>query len=140
MSDGQYYLRFRLGYEWYGIEVGSVIEVLHFMTLNELPTSRPDILGMMRLRELVIPVIDLRLHFHLDAVYSLNTPIIAVNTQAGPTGLVVDEVNDLERVDESQITPHDDYGSPYILGVARLPNSLLLLLEPSQLRTEIPSS
>ena len=138
MSKVQHYLRFHLGQEWYGIEVSSVVEVLHFMALNELPASRPDILGMMRLREWVVPITDLRLRFGLPAIYSLNTPIIVANTASGLIGLVVDDVDDLERISETQVTPHDTSASPYITGVARLSNYLLLLLDVSLLRAEIP--
>ena len=138
MPDVQHYLRFQLGYEWYGIDVDNVIEVLHFMALTELPTSPSDLLGMMRLRESIVPVTDLRLRFGLTAEYSLNTPIIVAKTSSGPIGLVVDDVDDLERIDESQITPHDSSASRYVTGVARLPNYLLLLLDITLLRTEIP--
>ena len=139
MAEIQHYLRFRLGHEWYGIEVGAIVEVLQFMTLNEVPAPHPDVLGMMRLREAVVPVIDLRLRFGLTATYSVNTPIIVANTPSGPIGLVADDVDDLERVEESQVTAQDS-GSRYVTGVARLSNHLLLLLDVSQIRTEMAVS
>lgn len=139
MSQIQHYLRFQVSYEWYGIEVGSVIEVLHFLELSEMPVSRPDLLGMIRLRGFVVPVIDLRLGFGLTASYSLNTPIIVANTPSGPIGLVADSANDLENIDNSQITTQNGDVSPYIMGVARLSDYLLLLLDVSRLRSEIPT-
>jgi purine-binding chemotaxis protein CheW len=99
-------------------------------------------LGMMRLRETIVPVIDLRVRFGFagNAVsYSLSTPIITVDTPAGAVGMVVDEVDDLERIDTSQITPHDGSTSRYVTGVARLPDYLLLLLDVSLIRAEIPA-
>ena len=139
MAKVQHYLRFQVGYEWYGIEVDSLIEVLQFVALNELPGARPDILGMMRLREAVVPVIDLRLCFGLDVAYTLNTPIIVARTASGPIGLVVDDVDDLERIDEAQVAPHEDGASPYVTGVARTASTLLLLLNIDLLRAELPA-
>ena len=43
MGEIQHYLRFRVGQEWYGVDIGSVIEVLHFMALTELPDSPYDV-------------------------------------------------------------------------------------------------
>lgn len=124
------YLRFRLANEWYGIDVAYIIEVLPFMILTELPVPRPGILGMMRLRELIGPVMDLRLRFGLEhATYTLETPIIVVNVASTLFGLVVDDVDGLERIDPSQIQPHDGSTSAYVTGIARLPDHLLLLLD-----------
>lgn len=138
MANVQYFLRFRLRHEWYGIEINSVSEVLHFMLVSELPITRSDILGIMRLHEAVIPVIDLRLYFGLTAEYSLNTPIIVAKTLSGAVGLVVDDVDNLERIDESQIIQHDSKVSRYITRVAKLPNDLLLLIDVALLDLELP--
>lgn len=139
MANVQHYLRFRVGYEWYGIEVDSLIEVLHFVALSELPAARPDILGMMRLRETVVPVIDLRLRFGLEATYNLNTPIVVARTPGGATGLVVDDVDDLVRITVDQVSAQQDGPSPYVAGTARLSDSLLLLLDLGLLREELPA-
>ena len=132
------YLRFRVGQQWYGIAVDEVIEVLSFMWLTELPGAPADVLGMMTLRDLVMPVLDLRLRFGLaNASLQLDSPIIAVRTPHGPLGLVVDDVDDLERVSDEQIGSHEDETSPFVTGFARLPNHLLLLLDVSRLRAGI---
>jgi len=140
MSEIRSFLCFRVGHEWYGIEAGSILEVLHFLALNELPASRPDILGLMRLREFVLPVIDLRLHFGLAAEYRLTTPIIVANTPSGLIALVADEVNDLEHIDANQIIPQETVASRYVTDAARLPDYLVLVLDVSRLRIEITIS
>jgi purine-binding chemotaxis protein CheW len=138
MSYVKSFLRFRLGQEWYGINVDNVIEVLYFMALTDLPNPSPGVLGMMRLRETIAPVTDLRLRFSLPATYSLNTPIIVAKTPSGVIGLVVDDVDNLEHIDPAQIIPHDGSASRYVTDVARFSNFLLLLLDVSLLRLEIP--
>lgn len=136
----QVYLRCRVGREWYAINVDYVIRVLHLVALTELPDPSPDVLGLLTLPDRVAPVIDLRRRFGLpDASFRLETPIVVVDTPHGAVGLVVDEADDIESVDEAQIAPYTDGVSPYIVGVARRPNQLLLLLDTSLLGTEARS-
>ena len=134
------YLRCRVGREWYAINVDSVLRVLHLVALTELPDSGPDVLGLLTLPDRVVPVIDLRRRFGLaDVTFRLDTPIVAVDTPYGAVGLVVDEADDIEPVDEAQIAPFTGGVSPYIVGVARLPDHLLLLLDTSLLGAEARS-
>jgi len=141
MSESrQVYLRCRVGREWYAINVDHVIRVLHMVALTEMPTASPDVLGLLTLPDRIAPVVDLRRHFGLsDASFRLDMPIVAVDTPHGAVGLVVDEADDIESVDEVQIAPYTGGVSPYILGVARCPNHLLLLLDTSLLGAEARS-
>lgn len=128
------YLKFSVGMQQYGIEAETIIEVLNFMLLKELPGAPADVLGVMLLRDLVIPVVDLRLRFGSDqAKLTLETPIIAVKTARGPVGLVVDDVFELVRVEAAQVTSHDVSDSPFVKGVAITANELLLLVDDSAL-------
>lgn len=127
------YLRFRVGNEWYGVEVDRVIEVLNFVALHEVPGTPPDVLGLLTLREMVMPVIDLRIRFGLEqAAIKLDTPIIAASTPHGAVGLVVDDVDDV--VDVPEITDHHAGEMPYTIGAARIHDRLLLILDISQFR------
>ena len=135
------YLKCRIGREWYAIHVAHIVRVLHLVALTELPASDPDVLGMLTLPDRVAPVIDLRRRFGLaDVTYRLDTPIIAVDTPHGTVGLVVDEADDIESIDEEQIAPFTGSVSPYIVGVARCSDQLLLLLNTSLLGTEARSA
>ena len=90
-STVQHYLSFRVGAQWYGIAVDAVVEVHYLMLLTELPRPRPNVLGMMTLRDTVFPVLDLRLYFGIpNPRYQLDTPIIALKTSSGILGLVAD--------------------------------------------------
>lgn len=119
------YLVFRIGREWYGVDVKSVIEVLQLVTLNQVPGS--DIVGMMTLRDEVMSVIDVRLSLGLEEVeYALSTPIIAVRGAGGPYGIIVDEADDVSYIDNAQIAPHDDR---FVKHVARRNGAILFLLD-----------
>ncbi len=128
------YLRCRVGREWYGINTNQVFKVLQMVALTELPNASPDVLGLLTLPDSVIPVIDMRQRLGVaDAALRLETPIVAVSTATGPIGLVVDDADDIETIDESQIEVFTSEVSPNIVGIARCPDHLLLLLDTSLL-------
>lgn len=127
----QNYLRCQIGQQWYGIAVSDVVEVLHFVALTDMPGSPPHVLGLLTLRDMVIPVIDLRLLFDLPAAYRLDLPIIAVNTPDGPMGMVVDDVDDVVHIEQSSV--YQNESNPYVQRASRLDDRLLLLLNLERL-------
>lgn len=134
------YLRCRVGREWYAIHVDHVIRVLHMVALTELPEASRDVLGLLTLPDRVAPVVDLRRRFgQANPLVRLDTPIIAINTPHGAVGLVVDEADDIESIDAAQIAPYTAGVSPYIVGVARCTDHLVLLLDTALFGTEARS-
>lgn len=132
------YLTFRVGHEWYGVDIDTVVEVTHLVTVTELPATTPDLLGLMTVREEVMPVIDLRLRFGLiEGPLYLDTPIICVRTVNGPVGLVVDEAEDVVRYGDHQLAAYDGIGSRYVNGAVRQGARLLMLLDIAKLRAEV---
>ena len=125
-------LSFRVGPQWYGVDVDAVIEVLHFVALTELPGTAADVLGLLTLRDRVMNVIDLRLRFGLvEAQLTLQTPIIALGTEHGPLGIVVDDVDDV--VELSEMADYQGTESPCIAGAATLEDQLVLLVDAARL-------
>jgi purine-binding chemotaxis protein CheW len=133
----KHYLSLRVGQQWYGIDVSHIKQVLHFMELTELPGTPPDILGLLTLRDQVMPVIDLRQRFGLaDALLKLDTPIIAIDTDEGPLALIADDVDEVEAVDHAQISAQARTASPYVTGAFRTARGLLLLLDIALIHAE----
>lgn len=133
MPNTHAYLRVQLAQEWYGIDVHHIIEVMHLLALNSLPDAPAEILGLMRLREQVIPVIDLRLHLNQSATYSLTTPVIVVKAQEHVVGLVIDEVDNLIYIDKTQILQQPIGVSRYVSSVARWMDELIMLLDVTRI-------
>ena len=121
---------FRVGSQWYGIDVESVIEISHMVMLSEVPTSSPDVLGLITLRNVVMPIIDLRLRFGIaEPQFRLDTPIIAIHTPEGSTGIIVDEIDNVEYISPEQISADLGEAFPFIYGTAQLHDRLLMLLD-----------
>lgn len=119
------YLTCRIGREWYGIHIKHVVEVLHLVALNDVPTE--NLVGVMTLRDQVVPVIDLRMMFKQSGYnYDLDTPIIAVKYDNKQLGLIVDEADDVIMLDESTFTPYDEDG---IHAITRIDDTMLLILD-----------
>lgn len=128
------YLSCRVGREWYGIELDRISKVLHMVALTELPDAPPDVLGLLTMQDQVIPVVDLRRRFKVsDVSLRLDTPIVVVDLELGAMGLVVDDADDVEIVQDDQITAYDGAELPYVTGVAKQPERLLMLLDLAQL-------
>lgn len=129
MEHTNKYLRFQVASQWYGIPIDSVMEVSYLMLLNELPVTDPSMLGLMTMRDEVIPVIDLRIKFGIaQPEYKLDTPIIAARTAQGAVGLVVDNADTVENVAEIEAITYQGNELPYLSGAVKLADGLLLLL------------
>lgn len=125
----------RVGTEWYGIDVASIVEVMYLVALNDVPAVSPHVLGLMTLRQTQIPVLDLRRRFGvLDAPLTLRTPMIAVHTTAGQGAFVVDETDLIVQLDMSQL---EYLPRPGVRGTVRLNHQTIFLLDASQLLQEV---
>jgi len=130
-------LTFRVGSQWYGIDVGNVIEILNMVMLSEVPATSPDVLGLIVLRNVVMPVVDLRVRFGIaQPDYRLDTPIITLRTERGSLGVVVDEIDNVEHIDSEHITANLGGDFPFIGGTAQLQNRLLMLMNAAALHVD----
>jgi purine-binding chemotaxis protein CheW len=132
------YLTVQIGGSWYGIPLSSIIEALHMVALADLPEAAPDILGLLTLRDHIMPVIDLRVRFHCqDTQLRMSTPIVAVRGQSSKQmmGFVVDDVDSVVMLGPAasiQVTH-----SPYVAGAVQLDSYVLLLLDIPSFFAEI---
>jgi len=132
-GNNRHYLTFRVGREWYGMDVGAVVEVLHMLALNEVPDKQA--LGVMTLREMIVPVYDLRQILGTDAArLALDTPIIAVHTPLGVRGFIVDEADDVTQVNAQETF---EYTSGWIQRAFRHQDRLIFILNAEDIVKEV---
>jgi purine-binding chemotaxis protein CheW len=128
-------LTVRVNDQWFGIDLQHVIEVLWFVYLEELPSTRPEVLGLLTLREMTMPVVDLRILFNSRSrVYTMFTPLVAIRFEGQYVAVVVDEAYDVLEVSHEQLQPNHD--SPYVEQVVQTPNRLIRLLNVHRLHAE----
>jgi len=135
------YLTFRLGKEDYGIEIRYVTEIVGMQKITEVPDMPMFVKGVVNLRGQVIPVLDMRLRFHMDPrEYDERTCIVVVNIGGAQVGLVVDTVNEVRNIDDTQISPPPRTAGAdsarYIQGMGKVGEEVIILLEGQRLLYE----
>jgi purine-binding chemotaxis protein CheW len=132
------YLTFSLAGEEYGIGILKVREIIGMMTITTIPQTPRYVKGVINLRGKVIPVIDLRLKFGMDAIeYNERTCIIVVELfgtgRSINMGIVVDSVSEVLNIKATDIEDTPNFGSSlnteYILGMAKSSGGVKILLD-----------
>ena len=129
------YMTFILGQMKYAIELPKIREILTYPEIiTALPNTTDWVKGLINLRGEVVPILDVRTKFNTgEIVYDDNTAVIAVITEdARMIGIVVDKVDDVQKIDITYLSPVSDMGSAipskYLKGFVRLENNQMLVI------------
>lgn len=132
------YLTFRLGEEEYGIDILKVQEIRGYEQPTRIANAPSFIKGVVNLRGVIVPIVDLRLKFNLgSAEYNDFTVVIILNLGSRVVGIVVDSVSDVMELSPEQIRPAPEVGSSveadFITGLGTLNDRMLILIEIERL-------
>jgi purine-binding chemotaxis protein CheW len=109
---GGEFLTFRLGSEEYGIDILKVQEIRSYEPPTRIANSPPFIKGVVNLRGVIVPIVDLRLKLACDsAEYNDFTVVIVLNVKGRVVGAVVDSVSDVLALDKGAIKPAPEMSS-----------------------------
>jgi len=125
---------FELANEFYGINIAVVESIIKMQAITQLPQTAAYVKGVTNLRGSVLPVIDLRSRFALEAQdETRQTRIIIVTMGNIKVGVVVDGVSEVLRVSDELIEPLppmvNSVNSVFLKGIVRLETRLIILLE-----------
>jgi len=143
--EGGKFLTFLMANEKYGLEILKVREIMGMMDVTTVPTTPAFVRGVINLRGKVIPVVDLRLKFGLEAKEDTQrTCIIVVHlthtAQEMTMGIIVDEVSDVLDIDQNQIEPPPSFGAnirtDFILGMGKVDQKVMTMLDIDRVLTE----
>jgi len=132
------YLTFHLHGEDYGIEIRFVTEIIGIQNITKVPDMPVFLKGVINLRGKVIPVMDVRARFKLpERDYDERTCIIVVNIDDIAIGLVVDKVQEVVDIPETQVEPAPEMSkgksSPFLQGMGKIGDEVKILLNVEQL-------
>lgn len=139
------YLTFHLSREIYGIDILRVREIIGMTRINSVLDAPDYVRGVISMRGEVIPIIDLRRKFGMESIPDTDRTCVVIVTPASgqegeAVGVVVDTVSEVIDIKAEWIqkTPHcgDHIKSGCILGVARVNDSVKLLLDLNQVLSE----
>lgn len=139
-SLGGKYLTFILRGEEYGLEILKVQEIIGMMDITPVPRTPDFIRGVINLRGKVIPIIDLRLKFGMEAAAQTDqTCVIVVQAHGVQMGIVVDQVSEVLDIAAEDIEDAPSFGadvnSDYILGIGKSEGRVKLLLDIDRVLT-----
>jgi purine-binding chemotaxis protein CheW len=104
--QGGEFLTFRLGTEEYCVDILLVQEIRSFEQPTRIANAPSYIKGVMNLRGVIVPIIDLRMKLGCENVlYNHMTGVIVLNVRNRVVGAVVDSVSDVLALSSESIQP-----------------------------------
>ena len=127
-------LVFVLGKEEYGVDILKVQEIRGYEKVTPIPAAPAYLKGVVNLRGIIVPVIDLRIKFGLaDPKYDSFTVVIILRLATRVIGMVVDGVSDVVALAPSEVKPAPQLGSlvdsSFLAGLATQGDRMVLLLD-----------
>jgi purine-binding chemotaxis protein CheW len=143
-NDTRQFLTFKLAGEEYGVGILTVKEIRGLSAITAVPHAPAWMLGVINLRGVVVPVIDLRLKFDFErAEYNELTVLIVVNVGDRLAGIVVDGVSDVITLASADIKPPPSLGghagSSHIIGFGTVDERMRILVDVERLLAGIPA-
>ena len=132
------FLTFTLGKEEYGIDILRVQEIRGYDAVTAIANTPPFIKGVINLRGVIVPIIDMRIKFNLGNVeYNQFTVVIILNLAHRVVGMVVDGVSDVITLTSEQIKAAPEFGSAldtqYINGLGAVDSRMIILIDIERL-------
>ena len=137
-SQGKEFLAFKLGAEEYGIDILKVQEIRGYEAVTRIANAPEFIKGVINLRGIIIPVVDMRIKFNLGTpTYDQFTVVIILNIGGRIMGMVVDSVSDVTTLTPDQVKPAPEMGtafnSDYLTGLGTVDERMLILIDIDKL-------
>ena len=127
-------LTFTLGSEEYGIEILKVQEIRGYDAVTRIANAPDFIKGVMNLRGIIVPIVDMRIKFNLPVVeYNTLTVVIILNVAGRVVGMVVDGVSDVIALSADQVKPAPEFNgsfdTAFLQGMGTVNERMLILLD-----------
>lgn len=135
------YLTFHLEDEIYAIEISMVKEIIALMKTTKVPKMPSYIKGVMNLRGIIIPVIDLRLKFQMDEIEAkMHTAIIIIQIQGSNIGFIVDKVEEVISIESENLSEAPQFGTKidtdFVKNVAQVDDYVIMILDLQKILDE----
>lgn len=138
VTESNEYLTFSLGEETYGIDILAVKEIRGYESVTKIANAPEFVKGVINLRGDIVPIVDLRIKFHIGkASYDEFTIVIVLHLHERIVGVVVDSVSDVVALTEESLRPPPDFGvafnSKYLRGLATVNDQMIILVDIAEL-------
>ncbi len=131
------FITFMIGKETFGIEVRYITEIVKIQKSTEIPESPDYIKGIINLRGIIIPIMDVRLRFSMpQKEYTDRTCIIVADFSGKSVGLIVDSVSEVVTLEKDNIVEMNTnigINNRYVKNIGKISSSIILLLDCGKL-------
>nr|WP_305142167.1 chemotaxis protein CheW [uncultured Acetatifactor sp.] len=134
------YMTFKSGSEYFGLEIQYVQQIIQFQAITKIPETEDYIKGLINLRGKIVPVVDVRVRFKQgECEYNDKTCILVIVVKDTTVGLIVEQIAEVAEIQKENILPPPTIGRndkghhKYVYGIAKVGNSVKLLLDPEKL-------
>lgn len=143
ITNGEQYLTFLLAHEQYAVDILCVEEIRSWEKATKIPNSPEHVKGVINMRGVIVPIIDLRIKFTIgDSNYSDTTVVIVLSLEdevdSKTIGFVVDAVSDVLNAESNEIKPAPSFGGcvpqRYIEGLVNVGDNVVTILNVSALQ------
>ncbi len=136
--DRRQFITFRSGEQEFGADIMAIREIRGWTETTPLPHAPDYVRGVINLRGVVLPVVDLRCRLGLGQTNANPKDVIVVVQSAERTiGLLVDAVSDILTVTSSEVQPTPELAresnSAFIEGIAVLSERMVTILSMDKL-------
>jgi purine-binding chemotaxis protein CheW len=142
VKEHKQYVVFQIADQEFGVDIHKVSIIEKFMNITRVPTTPDYIKGVVNLRGEIIPVMDLRTKFELPSKEpDDDTRIIMLKFNEITLGVIVDSVAEVvdfaEEEMESVTSITNDRTLDYVVGIGRIDQRLITVLNIEKLITEL---
>jgi purine-binding chemotaxis protein CheW len=143
ITSGEQYLTFLLAEEQYAVDILCVEEIRSWENPTRIPNSPQYIKGVINMRGIIVPIVDLRMKFNIgEAVYCETTVVIVLTVETEEKtrtiGFVVDAVSDVLNVETNEIKPAPVFGGcvpqNYLDGLVNVGENVVTILNVKALQ------
>lgn len=118
----------------YALPAKYVIEIIEMQPITEVPFINTYMKGIINLRSTIIPVMDARLRFGIEAIgYNERTCIIILEHDMKKIGLIVDAVNEVINISSDERmkmnSSKKELRDNFIKGISRVNDEIQLILD-----------
>jgi len=133
LPDVHQFLTFRVGAEEYGMDILRVQEIRSYEQPTRIANAPEFVKGVVNLRGVIVPVVDLRLRLGQSGEYNEFTVVVVLNVLGRVVGVVVDSVSDVLELSAEEIKPRPEIAaamdSRFITGLGKVGERMLILLD-----------
>jgi purine-binding chemotaxis protein CheW len=128
------FISFAIGNDQYGVDIMAVREIKGWSDITHLPNQPEYVRGVLNLRGVIVPIVDLRCRFGQGITEAKPTHIvIIVQISSRPVGLLADRVLDIVSFDMAKVQPVPRIAAAsrinFLAGLVTIDDTMLALID-----------